>query len=199
MDLLHPFKVDNGGESYFKTERRPHGFLAPNLNPKTGERFKGEKRSFYEGGLRIPFIVRWPGMIAPGTRSDYLGYFPDVMPTLAELAGVEPAEKTDGISFVPTLLGAEQAGRKQEQHQYLYWEDPYSYAVRMGDWKLIQLSGEPLELYDLSTDLEELNNVASEHPEILEKMKKYAKEAHTPPREGQVLDASIGFQGHDKD
>jgi arylsulfatase A-like enzyme len=191
---------DNGGQAYFKNDKHPHGFLAPNLDPKTGKRFRGGKREFYEGGLRIPFIVWWPGKIRPGVVSDHLGYFPDVMPTLAELAGTKPSKDSDGISFVPTLLGEKEAGHKQEQHEYLYWEGGTKIAVRMENWKaLISKKTRPFELYDLSKDIEELNNVAAQHPDIVEKMKIYAKEGQSPRREGQVLDASKGFKGHKAD
>jgi len=207
LDLLRELNIDkntimflcgdNGGQPYFKNENNPHGFLAPNLNPRTGKRFRGGKNNFYEGGLRIPFIVRWPGRIKPGTVSDHLGYFPDLMPTLVELAGMEPCKNTDGISFAPTLLGENEIGRMQEKHEYLYWEDGKSCAVRMENWKAVRPNkAKPFELYDLSKDLGELNNVAKQHPDILEKMMLYAKEAHTPPRKGKVLDSSLGFKGH---
>jgi arylsulfatase A len=190
---------DNGGRPYFANEKHPHGFLAPNLNPKTGERFRGGKGNFYEGGVRVPFIVRWPGRIEAGSVSDYLGYFPDIMPTIAEIAGAIPRKDSDGISIVPTLLGAEKAGREQEQHKYLYWENKNSIALRMKNWKTISPEkGAPFELYDLSRDIEELNDVAAQHPEIIEKMKRYAKEAHTPVLLGKVLDASLGFKGHNR-
>ena len=188
---------DNGGQPYFKNEKHPHGFLAPNLDPITGKRFRGGKGNFYEGGLRIPFIAWWPGMIEAGKASDHLGYFPDIMPTLAELAGMEAPGSTDGISIVPTLLGAERAGREQEQHEYLYWEDPNSCALRMGNWKAIRpKQSAPFELYDLSEDLEELHDVAGRYPGILQRMEMWAKEAHSPLRKGEVLDESLGFRGH---
>jgi arylsulfatase A-like enzyme len=191
---------DNGGQPYFKNENHPHGFLAPNLDPKTGKRFRGGKRNFYEGGLRIPFIVRWPGKINAGEVSDHLGYFPDIMPTLAELAGVVAPNNTDGISIVPTLFGVKNDNRKQEQHKYLYWEDPNSCAIRMRNWKAIRPTKEaPFELYDLSKDLEELHDVADQNPDILEEMIGYAKEAQNPPCKGKVLDSSMGFKGHKKD
>jgi arylsulfatase A-like enzyme len=210
MDLLNELEIDqktivflcgdNGGQPYFKNQKHPHGFFAPNLNPKTGRRFRGGKGNFYEGGLRIPFLVWWPGKIQAGTVSDHLGYFPDIMPTLAELAGIEKPENTDGISIMPTLLGVEFAGSKQEQHEYLYWEDPNSSAVRMSHWKAIRPNeGSPFELYDLSKDPEELHNVADLYPDILDKMILHAKEAHSPPCEGKVLDASAGFTGHEND
>jgi arylsulfatase A-like enzyme len=191
---------DNGGQDYFKNASHPHGFFAPNLNPRTGERFRGGKREFYEGGLRIPFLVRWPGRIQPGSVSEHLGYFPDVMPTLAELAGTSAPKDTDGISIVPTLLGPEAAGRPQQQHEYLYWEDPRSVAVRMGRWKAVRPDPESgFELYDLSIDLGEQEDVAAEHPNVLATMKQLATDAHRPPEPGQVLDPSVGFKGHDED
>ncbi len=205
MDLLKELNIDqktivfvsgdNGGQPYFKNPRHPNGYLAPNLNPKTGECFRGGKGNFYEGGLRIPFMARWPGHIQPGTVSDHLGYFPDIMPTLAELANVELTIKTDGISIAPTLTGEKQS--RQKQHSILYWEDGRSRAVRMGTWKLIQPShAKTFELYDLSKDLGENSNIADLHPEILEKMKAFAEKSHTPPRQGRILDPTIGFKGH---
>ncbi|WP_372774745.1 arylsulfatase [Mangrovibacterium sp.] len=187
---------DNGGQAYFKNSQHPHGFFAPNLDPHTGKRFRGGKGNFHEGGLRIPFMVRWPEKIEQGAVSDHLGYFPDIMPTLAELAGVKTPSSSDGISILPTLLGKNQTA----QHKYLYWEDPKSIAVRMGNWKAIRpQKNASFELYDLSNDIVELKNVADQHPEILEKMMLYAKEAHTPPCKGNVLDASVGFKGHLED
>ncbi|MXX12266.1 MAG: arylsulfatase [Gemmatimonadetes bacterium] len=208
MDLLKALKIDektiifacgdNGGATYFANDNYPHGFFAPNLNPETGERFRGGKGNFYEGGLRVPFIVRWPGQIEPGTVSDHLGYFPDVMPTLAELTGAKIGSEIDGISIAPTLHGG--TGRTQDQHEYLYWEDRKSCAVRMGSWKSVRPDKDgPFELYDLSTDIEELNDVAAQHSDILEKMTQYVGDAHTPVREGEILDPSMGFKGHDED
>lgn len=188
---------DNGGQPYFANERHPHGFLAPNLNPQNGERFRGGKGNFYEGGLRIPFHVRWPGKIPAGSVSDHLGYFPDITPTLVELAGGRAVEDTDGISIVPVLLGEEKAGRRQAEHEYLYWEDPKSVAVRMKNWKAIQpAKGKPFELYDLDADIQEQTNLASKHPELLQQLKTFANQAHRPPRNGKVLDASVGFRGN---
>ncbi|WP_017446711.1 arylsulfatase [Gayadomonas joobiniege] len=182
---------DNGGEAYFRDKEHPHGVLAPNLNPVTGERFRGGKRQFYEGGLRIPFIVRWPGKVAPETQSDFLGYFPDVMPTLADIAGLEKPETTDGVSILPTLLGQPE---QQQQHEYLYWEDHKAKAVRIGHWKAVAKHGEPFELYNLKTDIEEQNNVAADYPKIVARMEAIAKEAHKPIEVGQVLDESLAFK-----
>lgn len=188
---------DNGGQPYFQDEKHPHGFLAPNLNPITGERFRGGKGNFYEGGLRVPFIVRWPGKIQPGTKSDHLGYFPDVMPTLTELAGGAPYAGTDGISIVPTLLSESVVGRSQGQHKFLYWEDRKGVAVRMDDWKAISPGkGKPFELYNLSNDIQELQDLAKVSPKVLQQMTTLAKAAHSAPTTGKVLDPKIGFKGH---
>ena len=139
--------------------------------------FRGTKRDLYEGGIRVPMIAYWPGTINSGRRTHHVSAFWDVMPTLAELTGAMPAQETDGISFLPTLLGEQ----GQQQHQFLYWEfhDEYkgqngSQAIRMGNWKAVRLNGKddpdaPIELYDLATDPSESNDVASENLEVVER------------------------------
>ena len=185
---------DNGGAEYFANDSYPHGFFAPNLNPVTGERFRGGKGDFYEGGLRVPFLVRWPEKIKPGVVSGHLGYFPDVMPTLAELTGATARSNSDGISIVPTLLGENAVGRKQDQHEFLYWERGNYIAVRMGDWKAVRPPrSERMELYNLKTDPQELSDIADRHPDILKRMQAHAERASTPARAGQILDPDAPF------
>lgn len=136
---------------------------------------KGIKDSMYEGGIRVPMVVRWPGKIKAGTVSELPWYFPDVMPTLAELAGVskDVPEDTDGISIVPTLLGKE----SQMRHEYLYW----SGAIRMGNWKGVGKPGK-LALYDLSNDIGETNDLAARNPEIVSRLSSLMEKAWTEPR-----------------
>ncbi len=190
------FCGDNGGADYFASEAHPRGFHGANVNPRTGVEFRGRKGNLYEGGLRIPMMVRWPGRIQPGRVSDFLWYFPDVMPTLAELAGVEPPADTDGISILPELLGEEAVGRPQEAHEYLYWELGQQTAVRMGNWKAIRPKrGASWELYDLSRDVSEVRSVAEDYPEILARMVGFARDAHEPAREGVFHDRVL----HEKD
>jgi len=150
--------------------------------------YRGAKTNFYEGGIRVPLLVRWPGKIKPGTTSDFVGYFTDVMPTVAELAGASAhlPKQLDGLSFAPTLLG--QADR-QARHEYLYWEaagtkqDIVQQAVRWGNWKAIKNRGTAeFELYDLSKDIGEEHNVAEQHPEVLKKIDAICQEAHSPER-----------------
>ncbi len=189
-DTIVLLSGDNGGADYFRTKDRPRGFHGPNVNPKTGVAFRGHKGNLYEGGLRVPMIAYWPGRIKPGQVSDLLWYFPDIFPTFAELAGAKTPDDLDGISVVPTLLGEDVAGRKQEQHEYLYWEYGGQVAVRQGNWKAIRTRGK-WELYDLATDIEEKNNLAEKHPDILARLKKFAEEAHEPARPGTFFDRSL--------
>lgn len=177
---------DNGGQAYFKTDDRPHGFFGPNLNPKTGERFRAGKGSLYEGGLKVPYLVRWPDRIAAGSVSDHVLSFQDVMPTLADLSKTS-SPPTDGLSFAPTLLGQPE----QKKHAQLYWEFGNQTAVRMQHWKAYRQGQGDWELYDLSTDIEEQHNVAADHPAILQQMVEYARQAHEPVRPGKVFDRSI--------
>ena len=176
---------DNGGRGGFGN------FFDPNRH------FRGQKGTLYEGGLRIPMIVRWPGRIKAGTVSDHLWYFPDVMPTLAELAGVEPPDGIDGISIIPTLLGEEAVGRKQKMHEFLYWEHRGHVAVRTGKYKAVKPGkNKPFELYDLDADISEQNNIADKHPDILARMKTCARQSHIENLIGEVLDNEKRFRGH---
>ncbi len=143
---------------------------------------RGIKRDVYEGGIREPMIVRWPGHIAPGTVTNHVGYFGDFMATAAELAGGHAPEHLDSISFVPTLLGAT---KTQGEHQYLYWEfyeGASSQAVRLGDWKAIRipmLTG-PIQLYNLADDLGETRDVAAAHPDVVREARDLMNFAHVP-------------------
>jgi arylsulfatase A-like enzyme len=187
------FTGDNGGMPYFADKDHPRGFFGPNVNPKTHAEFRGGKGNLYEGGLRVPAIAYWPGHVAAGRVSDFLGYFPDLLPTFAELAGGKPPADADGLSFVPELLGEKSAGRPQEQHKYLYWEIGNQTAVRQGNWKAYHrgAEGAPWELYDLATDLGETADVSAQHAGVLAQMKKLAAEAHRPMPAGEIYDRAV--------
>jgi len=183
------FTGDNGGQDRFRNEQHPRGYFGPNVDPKTGVEFRGGKGNLYEGGLRIPFIVRWPGKIQPGRVSDLLFYQPDVLPTLAELTGAKAPADVDGLSILPELIGAEAAGRKQPKHEFLYWEYGSQVAVRMDDWKAIRPKRDaPWELYDLEKDVSETTSVADQHPDILARMKAFAERSHVPVQPGTFRD-----------
>ena len=141
---------------------------------------RGHKRDMYDGGLRTPMIVRWPGKVTANATSDLTWYFADVLPTLAELAGAQGPKNVDGVSVAPTILGESQ----NLEERVLYWEffeRGFQQAVRLGDWKAVRLvPGEPLELYDLSKDESEANDVAANHPKIIAQVEAYLKTARTP-------------------
>ena len=182
---LFLFTGDNGGADYFVTPEFPRGVHSANKDPKTGVEFRGRKGQLYEGGIRIPVAARWPGRIAPGRVSDLLWYFPDLLPTFAEIAGARSPADIDGISILPELIGEAAAGRKQAQHEYLYWEFVGQTAVRMGDWKAVQPKPNAAwELYDLRTDVSESRNLAATRPEILAQLQAHARAAHAPAVEG---------------
>ncbi|MEM9260723.1 MAG: arylsulfatase, partial [Bacteroidota bacterium] len=147
---------------------------------------RGSKRDLYEGGIRVPLIVKWPGSIPAGKTSNLQCAFWDVLPTLCEVAGAETPAGIDGISFLPTLLGQVD---KQEKHPWLYWEfyeQGGKQALREGNWKYVKLAirdpGKPIEeeLYNLSSDLGETENVISSHPEVAARMDSIIRTEHTP-------------------
>ncbi|OUJ75146.1 arylsulfatase [Hymenobacter crusticola] len=152
---------------------------------------RGAKRDLYEGGIRVPFLVRWPSQVKKGAVNNQLIAFWDLLPTFTELAGVPTPAKTDGVSIVPTLTGK----GKQPQHPYLYWEfyeQGGSVAARMGKWKAVRLdlattSNGPIELYDLDTDLAEKHNVAQQHPELLARFEQIFAKEHVPSPAFQFL------------
>ena len=147
---------------------------------------RGLKGSVYEGGIREPLIVRWPGHIKPGSVSHLISAHYDALATVADIAGVRPSADTDGISYLPTLLGHED---QQQTHDYLFW-DFAGYggqlAVRMGRWKgvkqqLGQNPDAPLELYDLETDIGEKQDIAEARPDVAAKINRIMLEARQQP------------------
>jgi arylsulfatase A-like enzyme len=184
------FSGDNGGNDYFVTPAHPRGVHSANKHPGTGREYRGRKGTLYEGGLRVPFVARWPGKIAPGGATDFLGYFPDVLPTIAEAVGVAVPADLDGISFLPTLLGAA-AGRPQKEHDYLYWEFSGWTAVRQGSWRAVKPRNATVwELYDVAADPGETRNLAADRPSVLAELKALAAASHQPVREGTFADTA---------
>src|SRR5437867_5290563 len=180
LDKLKELKLDRNTIISFSIDNVPHkeGGVDPKFFNSSGP-LRGIKRDLYEGGIRVPMIVGWPGRIPAASVSDQVWTFWDFLPTAAQLAEAQSPKAIDGISFVPTLLGQNQTNR----HEFLYWEfheGGTRQAVRMGDWKAVRLApGKPLELYHLKTDLGERENVAEEHPDVIEKIEKYLKTART--------------------
>lgn len=185
LDKLDELELADNTIVLFSSDNGAHreGGADPGFFDSTGG-LRGVKRDLYEGGIRTPFIVRWPNRIAAGGVSDHIGAFWDITPTLVDLTGAPQPHYTDGISFLPTLLGR----ADQQQHTYLYWEfheGGGKQAVRRGKWKGIRLNakdnredGAPLALYDLQADPAETTDVAAEHPEIVGQLVQMMEEAH---------------------
>jgi len=162
------FCSDNGAANRYEEELNSSGIL------------KGRKRDMYEGGIRTPMLVRMPGTIPAGKVSDYPWYFPDVLPTLAELAEANAPSNLDGISVLPLLKG----GGMPDSERFLYWEfheRGFDQAARKGNWKAVK-NGEDgaIELYDLATDPSESKNIANEKPEVVTMFRNYLDTARTP-------------------
>ncbi len=182
IDLLQELGIDKNTLIMFSSDNGPHSEAghSPKTFQPSGE-LKGMKRSLTEGGIRVPMIARWPEKIAPGSVSNFVGSFQDILPTLKELSESPTIADTTGVSLVPTLLGTGQ----QAQHEYLYWEfyeQGSRQSVRFGDWTAIR---EPMfdgdvKLYNLSNDLAQSNNVASENPEVVARAIGFMEQAHQP-------------------
>lgn len=182
------FTSDNGANPAFARFFKSNGSL------------RGAKRDLYEGGIREPLIVCWPGKIKPGRTSGHVSAAWDLLPSVCEIAGAEAPTGIDGISFLPELLG-----KQQPEHEFLYWEY-YEYnwnwgkngnqqprnwlesrAVRYGKWKAVKTRifedpQAPAELYDLEADRAETRNVAAEHPEIIKKVEDHFADCCTGSR-----------------
>jgi arylsulfatase A-like enzyme len=192
-DLLRDLGIDENTILIFTSDNGPHveGGADPYFFNSFGP-LRGVKRDLYEGGIRVPFIARYPGKVKAGIVSEHIAAFWDVMPTLADLTGTKAAKNTDGISFLPTLLSK----GKQTEHDYLYWEfheQGGKAAVRKGNWKAVMLNvlkpeNTVLELYDLSKDIHEDKNIAPQYPQIAADMLKIIRASH---EDSEVFPLSI--------
>ena len=180
--LLDSLGIADNTLVIFTSDNGPHseGGADPEYFRSSGG-FRGIKRDLYEGGIRVPFIASWPGVIEEGVSNGHISAFWDFLPTMAELSGADVPVCTDGISYLPSLTGR---GR-QTEHEYLYWEFHESggrQAVRQGDWKYVvyNVKENPVaELYNLAADPAETVNLVSEHPDIVKRMHDLLSSART--------------------
>jgi arylsulfatase A-like enzyme len=164
---------------FFTSDNGPHkeGGADPAFFKSSGA-LRGFKRAMYEGGIRVPMIVRWPGKVPAGTVSDAVWAFWDVLPTLASLAGASTSLTLDGIDVTTALVG-----NPPPRHDFLYWEfheGGFKQAVRVDDWKAVRLApNKPLELYNLKVDQGEAHNIAADQPGVVTRIEAYLKTART--------------------
>ncbi len=184
LGKLKELDLENNTIVVFTSDNGPHMEAGgdPDFFNSNGA-LRGYKRDLYEGGIRIPMLVKWPGKIKAGSVSNHISAFWDILPSFAEITGAEPARDIDGVSFLPELTG-----KKQKEHEYLYWEfheQGGRIALRMDKWKVVKndinnpVQGKT-ELYDLSQDIGETNNIAGDNPEIVKKMEEIMIQAHNP-------------------
>jgi arylsulfatase A-like enzyme len=188
--MLKELGVEDNTMILFMTDNGPHleGGHDPDFWDSNGP-LRGYKRDFYEGGIRSPFLVRWPAGIKAGSRSDHISAFWDILSTIADLTGQPVPPQSDGITMLPTLLGQPE---RQKIHDYLYWELSTAgvgirrTAIRQGDWKGVQIhlkggGKKPLELFNLASDPGEEKNLAADNPEIVARLEQLMSQAHRPP------------------
>ena len=190
MSLLEERGLADNTVLIFTSDNGPHeeGGADPEYFNHDGK-FRGLKRSTHEVGIRIPFIIRWPGHVHAGSESDQPFAFYDLMPTFCEMAGIDIFQNNvvtesnnnvkysiDGISILPTLIGK----GHQRQHDHLYWEfhETDMLGVRRGDWKLVVHHGQPA-LYNLRQDPHEDHDLAALHPDIVRLLIRKIYEDHT--------------------
>ena len=185
LKSLKKHQIDQNTIVLLSSDNGPHkeGGHMPNYFNSNGG-LRGFKRDLYEGGIRCPLLVRWPGKVEAGSTSNHISAHWDLFPTFCELAGTNPPEGLDGISFLPTLLGKE-----QEKHEHLYWEfyeGGGKRAVRIGKWKAVQNQvnrkgkDAPIEIYDLESDRAETSDLAAQNSELIARIQKIFERSHTP-------------------
>lgn len=185
LDLLKELGLEEDTIVIFTSDNGPHheGGHRPDFFNSSGA-VRGLKRDLYDGGIREPFVIQWKGKIQPGVETDHVAAFWDILPTFAELAGAKTPDNLDGISLVPTLLGAPDS---QKSHEYLYWEFHEmggKRAIRFGDFKAVQndMNKKPrgkIEIYNIVKDPKELNNLADKRPDLVQKARKILNSART--------------------
>ncbi len=150
------FTNDNGGPT--------------DKNASSNYPLSGTKSNHLEGGIRVPFLMRWPGKITPNTTYNYPVSTLDLLPTFVESGGgnLDDVTNLDGVNLMPYIMGE----KMERPHQRLFWKKQARAALREGDWKLIRYPDRPAELYNIADDEREMNNLAELYPERVKKMYK---------------------------
>jgi arylsulfatase A-like enzyme len=185
LDLLAELEINDRTLIFFAADNghSTHGYDRDKSVTSIGDHFqsygptRGRKGDSYDGAFRVPALARWPGHIAPGQVSNLVWAFCDFLPTAAELASVDPPDDIDGVSILPTLLGKPS---QQKKRDYLYWEFGRNQAVRADKWFAHRKNGGAVELYDLSADPQQQNDLAADHPDLTAKVLRWMETSHTP-------------------
>ena len=177
FDTLRRLGIDENTLVFFSSDNGPHaeGGNDPRFFNSSGP-LQGYKRSLHDGGIRVPMIVRWPGHVPPGRVSDMPWYFADFLPTVAELIGFAVPTGVDGQSVLPVLMGED----RPREDRFMYWGGTpgNAEAVRWGRWKAVRESPErPLEIFDLTNDIGERNDVAGDNPEVQHAILEFMEQA----------------------
>jgi arylsulfatase A-like enzyme len=176
LDLLDELGLAENTLVIFTSDNGPitAGGQDPEFFDSNGP-LRGLKFTLYEGGIRVPFLAQWKSRISPGSVSDHLSDFADMIPTFAEIAGIEPPAGLDGVSLLPALLG-QSTGQEVRDHHY--WEAAPAQALRQGGWKVYRPAPDrPCELYDLAKDIGETRDLATTHPEVVGRLEKLMAQA----------------------
>ncbi|MDT5271489.1 MAG: hypothetical protein QOH49_3675 [Acidobacteriota bacterium] len=192
LALLKELRIDEETFVLFTSDNGPQGKdeggYDQTLFDSNGP-LRGLKRELYEGGIRVPLLVRWPGRVRAGTTSAYPVTLCDLMPTAAALAGARVSSATDGVSLQSLLLGG-----RAPRRESLYWEfheGGFAQAVRMGSWKAVRKGVDgAVELYDLKTDIGEMRNVAARHPALVRRAEDIMQREHVESEDWPSPNAS---------
>jgi arylsulfatase A-like enzyme len=171
LETLGHLKVDTNTVVIFTSigGAQPEGAMDPKFFASSGP-LRGQAGSVYEGGVRVPMIIRWPARIKPGQVTDFPCIAWDILPTLREIAFQKTPQKTDGFSLIPVLTGK----GKTNVHENFYWESHENgaqQAARMGNWKMVRIETNAPALYNLKTDIGEKDDVAQKNADVVKKMK----------------------------
>ncbi|MCF8379012.1 MAG: arylsulfatase [Bacteroidales bacterium] len=175
MNLLDSLGLDDNTLIFFASDNGPN-------NPEiidffnSGSPTRGGKGDSYDGSFHVPAIARWPGHIKPNQVSDHIWAFWDFLPTVAEILGIEPPSDIDGISLLPTLLGK----GEQKKHDFLYWEYKQCQSVRYGEYFAHKPNMGKIELYKLTTDPQQSEDLSNQYPDIVNEIKRIMNDSHTP-------------------
>ncbi len=167
----------------FASDNGPHleGGADPDFFDSNGP-WRGYKRDLYEGGIRVPMIVQWPGHIVEGQQTDFMCSFWDMMPTFRNILDGKQRSDMDGISLLPLLEGRE--GQREHSELYFEFAERSSQAARKGPWKLIRLDiegpNDHYELYNLDRDPSETTDLTAEEAQKVEELKAIMAESHVP-------------------